>query len=388
MSDHGTHPLDALDDVAHVETEVRLTPAGRTLAVVALAGFAPTLAIGGAASTLPAAAGALLLVAAAASWRNLAGARVAVRGFLRGTSSERAVLTTAVRAGGAPLRDALVYHDRGEHVSARGLVAHLARGAAVALESPYRMPLRGHHTVHRATLRSTYPFGLVERRHRFRQHVDHLSRPRLGALGPGARRLVESLAPGAESGGTRRGYDEFHGLRPWRDGEGTRLVHWRLSARTGRRVVRELAGDDRPPIHLYLWPGVRGKRSVRRHRAFEDAVALTASLARELLRSRARLRLTVLGEDPESDRTIDARRGALVFEAVLDTLARVASVPRPPGDGPRRSLGDAPTHERRVLVCAGDRPGGVFDAVVDAESRDVDPWFESPYEGLGPARRA
>ncbi|QDU65539.1 DUF58 domain-containing protein [Engelhardtia mirabilis] len=387
MGTLATQAVDALANVELESTQARLTTAGRALAIVAIAGFLPSLVIGGAVATVPAAAGALLLVAAAASWRNLRGASVAVRGFLRETATARVVLETAVCAGGATLRDVIVLHERIDHASPRGLVAQLPAGGICVLACPHRMQPRGHIRVHRATLRSTYPFGLIERRQHYRQVVDHLSRPRLGRLGPGAAQLLAALAPGAEAGGARRGWDEFHGLRPWREGEGTRLVHWRLSARTGRRVVRELVGDALPPVHLYLWPGVRSRRTVRLHRTFEEAVSLTATLARSLLRGGLRVRLTVLDVDVDGDLSIDGRRGPMAFESMLDALARVQ--PRQERElGQVRHLASDPRRrERRVLICSGDRPDGEFDAVLDAEARDVDLWFESPHDTIAAAAR-
>ena len=41
-----------------------------------------------------------------------------------------------------------------------------------------------------------------------------------------------------------RGSVELRFLRRWREGEDLRLVHWKVSARTGERVLRELEGEE------------------------------------------------------------------------------------------------------------------------------------------------
>jgi len=99
------------------------------------------------------------------------------------------------------------------------------------------------------------------------------------------------------------------------------------------------------------------------------------------------MRCTILGAEASGDLTIDGRRGALAYESILDALARVEPHRSASTPAATRDLGATRSNERRVLICAGDRVAGDFDAVVDADARDMDLWFESPYERLGVVRR-
>ncbi len=60
--------------------------------------------------------------------------------------------------------------------------------------------------------------------------------------------------PGSRSGGegaNGKGHgDDYLGLRPLRDGEDPRDVHWRKSAALGQLVARERARETRPDIVL------------------------------------------------------------------------------------------------------------------------------------------
>ena len=152
-------------------------------------------------------------------------------------------------------------------------------------------------------------------------------------------------------------------------------MHWKISARQGKTILRELRGEDRPPVHLVLDPHVRLRASMRRHRGFEEAVSLAGTLAEYLLRQRYRLRFTILGED---GCTIDCESGRYGLLGLLDQLALVQ--PRQlerAADGP--ALYDTRTGEIRAIVRSGSGAGHGTDAttvVFDVDDRAIERFFE------------
>ena len=94
-------------------------------------------------------------------------------------------------------------------------------------------------TVH-AELRSNAPFGVAERRVRARIDARTLVLPRVYPLGSLA--FVEPIATNARAvhEAPRRGQGpDYLGIREYRPGDPMRHVHWALTARHGRLMVRE-----------------------------------------------------------------------------------------------------------------------------------------------------
>ena len=360
-----------------VDARWRLTVAGRAVALVAVAGFLPTLVIGGRVASIPALATAALGVAALTGWRNVRGLELGVQPVLRATADVRTTLATVVRSTGrASHRDLSLRHrtpgERGD-ATPRGFISELRAGRSRRLDTPHRVGGRGAYAVHRASLESTYPFGLFERRLSFELPVEHLIRPPYGQLRGRLLEDLQALATSVELG-RRHGFDEPDGLRPWREGESLRHVHWKASARSSRLVARTLSGDERPPLVLCLAPTIVGRRSVRRSRALEEAVSLTATLLRDARRRDLAVRLVVFGSTPVQ---LDLDRGRTSVEAALDLLARVAArqVEGPPRLEPPRLRGSGAAW----LVTSSPVVAPRFDRVLDTEAKDLDLVFASPF---------
>jgi uncharacterized protein (DUF58 family) len=356
---------------APVRGSLRLTPLGRSVLILAASGLVVTLAISSlpAAGMLPAAPALLLLACAAApalAWLQLRGLRVsppAARTVFVGEPFQlRAPVTNFSRWFTA--RDLVVGHGDGVRGHMRPVGYHpvLAAGATEAPAGVWRLPRRGHTASCTLTLASSFPFGLVERRLVFEVEADLLALPRLGTVRAIGALLHPAAGARRNRTATHLGCDEFHGLREWREGESQRLVHWKLSARRGRLVVRELEGEDRPPVRLVLSGFVTPPYDRRRaDPAFERAVSLTATLVEDLLRNRYRLRLAFAGDEPW-EREAPRTRGAL--RALLTDLARVQPTGRR-GQPSARALFDRARRagETAILVIpdGGPRAGGTGD---------------------------
>lgn len=85
-------------------------------------------------------------------------------------------------------------------------------------------------------LGTKFPFGLFCKSRDLDAPGEVLVYP---ALTPVARPPAQARTSGEQTSGRVGRHGEFLGLRPWRDGDEVRDVHWRSTARAGRTVVRE-----------------------------------------------------------------------------------------------------------------------------------------------------
>lgn len=86
-----------------------------------------------------------------------------------------------------------------------------------------------------------FPFGLVRAWFEQRETAEVYVAPRLGEIQPTWNKRLDALAVGFASAARRRGWlpDEFFGLRHWQQGDTTRAIHWRSSAKRGQLVVKQ-----------------------------------------------------------------------------------------------------------------------------------------------------
>ena len=170
----------------------------------------------------------------------------------------------------------------------------------------------------------------------------------------------------------RRGTEEFFGVRHWRDGESEHLVHWKLTARRGMRVLRELEVRADATVHVVLSTFVARSGSGRE---LERAVRLAATVVAHCLRAGRRTRLSVTRSDRPPLGPLRGRVGLAralnelavvgpsdsnvdLLDAVLDTSVRenevVVAVTSAPLDPPRSDVLvlDASDPGNRVLAPA------------------------------------
>ncbi|MEQ8764505.1 MAG: DUF58 domain-containing protein [Planctomycetota bacterium] len=365
---------------------LRLSPAGQTVLAFTVAGLIATTAFGGVLGLLPATALALLLVSLTGAWLHAKGTDLISVGDLVCFAGEEAELALELnnRSRWLAARDVTIWHGpyRPQRNRANALIATLEPRARRTIRVPIKLNERGRHRSCELTLTSTFPLGLAEYRASFRLPTDHLVLPRLGAVRSITERLRQLRGESWQAQRTSEGADEFYGLRDWREGESQRLVHWKISARRGQPIVRELRGEDRPPVHIVLVRQVLGT-SRKRHDAFETAVSLAATLCEALVREKFRLRLSFwpgtsesLQIEPRMDRLLPVLRELACVEHVLvDRAAAPAAV--------RNEL--ASRGEAMVLIWASGSRRTVTAPVSGTWLLDVD----SPtlFEVFSPLRR-
>ncbi|HPA41310.1 MAG TPA: DUF58 domain-containing protein, partial [Candidatus Hydrogenedentes bacterium] len=204
-----------------------------------------------------------------------------------------------------------------------GLEGADGRTFSYALKTPARGTLlldmrhvfdrRGAYTLPPCLLSSSYPFGFFERRRAFRDAEEVLVYPRVRAVRLSA---LEQL-PGA-SVAPRRSMsdgDEYVSLREYVPGDDTRLIAWRVSARRGVWMVREMGFGNVRAVMLFLdtvpdgLPDFDGR--------FEDAVELAASIAVTLLQRQYSVGLSA------GKHLVPMGTGTFQERKILDALARV-----------------------------------------------------------------
>src|SRR3954470_12506200 len=203
---------------------------------------------------------------------------VALRGLeveLTAPAETRQAVATGVRLAvtnhGRAVRWRIVAHD--QHVGGANMYLGAVRpGERVEVGTERGAPRRGEARTAVVELRSAAPFGVAERRRRLPADATTLVLPRIVPLGALPFVDLASSREAATETDPRRGQGpEYLGVREFRPGDPIRQVHWRLSARHGELVVRDLE-DHRVP-RLAIWIDTHGDAD-----ALDEACSAAASI--------------------------------------------------------------------------------------------------------------
>jgi uncharacterized protein (DUF58 family) len=175
-----------------------------------------------------------------------------------------------VNAKRLPARSLAIETTDGERVIP---VRWLAPGGERVLAWEHTFPRRGRHRLPGLRVTTRFPFGLFVKSGRAQDARDVVVYPAPATL---AAEPVPAAATGdAPDSRRRRGRSqELHDLRPYRDGDDPRLIHWRVSARTGVTTVREFEAAATADVRIVL-RGTGARSSERLDRALGEAAALT-----------------------------------------------------------------------------------------------------------------
>jgi uncharacterized protein (DUF58 family) len=310
-------------------SSVRVRPTGPGWCLLAVTTVALVLTWSGAGITAGAVAaifyGALTIVSAVASWRRASSVRISAPPPVTTFAGERFVLDVPVanlaRRGDAfdLLLTCLSARPDGGRVGA--FVARIPAGAETRVAVAHPALRRGRFGQGTLEIASAFPLGLWTCRLRFSLPNEILVLPRLGTLRRVPRSGAQMRGNSGHGGAGRGDEQEVYGVRDWRDGEGLRAVHWKLSARRGRLLVREFRSEPRPPVHVILSTAVPEDARGAKNR-FEDAVSLAATLVESEVRSGRPVRLTLHGR---ATRTIRCLRGRTAIFPALRALAEVSA---------------------------------------------------------------
>jgi uncharacterized protein (DUF58 family) len=241
-------------------------------------------------------------------------------------------------------------------VRPKALAGHLLkiparRATLINIEQTF--PRRGVYPVPDFLLATTFPFGLIERRRRYHNQEEIIVYPRVRAV----RTTAVDHIPGGRATprvATNEG-DEFFCLREYQPGDDLRHIAWRISARLGYWVVRELsheysryvvfAFDTRLPDFGANAPPAPDEF---REQAFEDMVDLVASLSITLLHRQYHVGLL----SPEY--LVECGEGTAQERQILDALARIRQVNTEQYPDFDRNIQMMASHEAKLVYIASD----------------------------------
>lgn len=127
--------------------------------------------------------------------------------------------------------------------------------------------------------------GLLRRTVRWTDPVELFVHPLTARLAPSAAGLVRDLEGEITKKITNNDIS-FHALREYQQGDDTRYVHWRTSARTGQLMVRQFEETRRSQLTVMH----SAERSAyASEEEFELAVSVTASIGAQVLRDGTKL---------------------------------------------------------------------------------------------------
>ena len=208
----------------------------------------------------------------------------------------------------------LRFEDASDLGVAKGYVAKIPARAVANVQLQETLKRRGVHRLPDLVISSGFPMGLFRRRLTCPDRSEVVVYPRVVTL---RRNVVEQMD---ESGATPRPLDrngdEFFALRDYVPGDDIRYICWRVSARIGRLIVRELEPSmARMVVVVFDTRGVPDTPELEDQ--FEESVDLAASLAMMFLEQQYGVAVVT----PEA--SVGLGSGSAHARKVLEMLARV-----------------------------------------------------------------
>ncbi len=367
-------------DIAPESTRIRPTIAGRTLLPVAGAGLFASWAMGGSSGLLTVLVFAVLAVSVPRTWLPVRGLRLALPGRFECTVGELFRADLHVRNTSAFFRATdliLVAGDtHSEDPRPIGSISAVGKGQTSNHPIELRILDRGRQRKLSLLVIAKAPLNLVRVHLLYEIPVELWGLPRRGrwnSADPDDRGRLSQSAHEA----LRRAEEEFYGVRDWRAGEGTRRVHWRLSARRDELIVREYRAPAEPPIHLQLSTRVSDRGPwAEKDPGFERACSLVATLGEHFLRLGREVRFSVLRRERGRPMSFKGRRS---LRALLLVLAEVRCTPGDPWADIQFVHPSRNAHAWNIVCFSGGGSRSITNKgdtwLLDVEDPDIDECF-------------
>ena len=207
--------------------------------------------------------------------------------------------------------------EKDRSIRARGYVLKIPAKRAAILDLQDVYPRRGVHKLPPLRLVTSFPFGIAERSRVFSDNLEIIVYPRVQTVRMSP---LDHMQGGSQIPRTVAGDgDEFFCLREYVAGDDLRNIVWRISARLGKWMVREMSVQHSRFI-VIIFDACRTDGVEDFDEQFEDAVDLAASVAVSMLRRRYSVSIHTQGHH------LEFGEGAAHEHQVLELLARVEPV--------------------------------------------------------------
>jgi uncharacterized protein (DUF58 family) len=161
---------------------------------------------------------------------------------------------------------------------------YIASGSSVRQKVELQFPRRGEYHQDAFGIRTRFPFGFFEKTRQVESPVEIVVYPRVEPTEQ-FYEVLPLLSGEIASHFRGRGH-ELHSLREYQSNDNARFVDWKVTARSGRLMVREFAREDERRVMLVLDPFVGPPRAelgplaeAEHEERFERAVSMAACIA-------------------------------------------------------------------------------------------------------------
>lgn len=158
-------------------------------------------------------------------------------------------------------------------------------------------PRRGVYTLKSLQVSSRFPFGFFERSVTF-------MRPREIVIYPQILNITQFLEAshvdfGEHDRGRKGPGTSLYGLREYQSGDSARFIHWKVSAKTAKLMIREFEREEKHKVSLFLSNSSAHHKDPHIQEQFEKAIVMVASVAHHLIYNEYQVQLfTASGKIP------------------------------------------------------------------------------------------
>ena len=187
----------------------------------------------------------------------------------------------------------------GREFHVEGTKFHLAPGATAIRSYPVSFSSRGRHRISGYRLFTTFPFGLFLKSGVFSDPGEVIVYPWRQELPKGLLHDLAIMGAGREVNRAGVG-SAMYNLREYVAGDDSRSIHWKTSARQGRLISKEYEAEDNRRMTILL----NNRRNSQNHATdepFEEAIRVTAAVARHFLDRRVGVRLVMMDRSTAFD---------------------------------------------------------------------------------------
>jgi uncharacterized protein (DUF58 family) len=154
---------------------------------------------------------------------------------------------------------------------------YVSRVSAARQKVELRFPQRGIYRQDAFGIRTRFPFGFFEKTRRVESNMEITVYPPVEPTDQFYE--VLPLLSGEMASHFRGRGHELHSLRDYQPTDSGRLVDWKVTAKSGRLMVREFAREDERRVMLVLDPYIGEVMAAESVARFERAVSLAACIA-------------------------------------------------------------------------------------------------------------